>query len=261
MSKLKRLTILVLLFFVLSTSTTFAASYNHSSPSPRPSPIPSALLRTGEGEGVFNPPSNLPVLDEGYQEPALGTVPLPPSNKLAYPFPEGLAQVTVHSPAEVSPNEPFTIRVTFKTSKPPDWSALMVLMQLYLPGGTNLPTEWRQKCLSPWAPEDNVELAGTIEVLPSLDWIYQNWDTWYGVGIVPHREGYLIIASAQAWSHGHYFVARNGDRVTWEFSPISFDAVGTYTFVLSPMTYYWDATRRFVIGAEPISFTVNVVES
>ena len=215
------------------------------------------LLSTTAGAvEQVNHSSALPfeLVDE-YNTPLYGTIPLPPEKELAYPPPNGLSTITVDYPSEVEVGEQFYIGITYQTNANP-YSAFVLYTQLYIPSGSNLPTNWRQISISPWAPEDNRDVSGTVETLPSIDWVTQNWSNWYGVGVAPYNSGNLLIACSQGWAMGHYFMAIYGDHVTVIFGPFSFSAAGTYTFELMPTGWYFDA-QGITGDLEPISFEVT----
>ena len=194
-------------------------------------------------------------LEDKFFAPKLGTVPLPATKEMAYPYPAGFARLQAAFPDNVDEGEEFSISVTYTTSNMP-FSALMLFHQMSIPPNTELPTHWRQQNISPWAPQDNTDTSGPIASLPSIQWVEQNWDNWYGIGIAPFETESLLMHSSQGWSHGHYFFAFDGDRVTITYGPFSFDEEGIYKFIIAPKGYYLES-HLITTQLEPVSFIIK----
>lgn len=262
MSKNFRRLLGILLAITLASSsipTVLASSDNHSNPP----------------EGI-----QIPKEPDTYEPPQLGTIPLPESKVIHFPYNYGPTTVTVNFPDEVKVNEPFTISAAFKTEPPPggnttgwpEWNYIFFLMQLYMPDGVTSPGEWTEESICPWWPPFSRTSSGTIEPLPSVDWIRGNWYSWYGVGVAPYQEGNLIVASEQHWPMGHYVWAWDGDTITWTFTPFRISQPGEYTFELIPFGahywgdpskgsgWYWDAVNGFG-NLDSISFKIKAVEA
>lgn len=266
MHQITRLTLAAIAAAALALSSAniaLAGSYNHSGPS--------AATQSLAEPDTFAPPT-------------LGTIPLPESKVVRFPYdpanPEsGVSTVVVNFPDEVRTGEPFSISATFLTQPPPgpdpswdiDWNWIMLLMQLYMPAGVDPPTEWIEDSVSPWAPEDDVNSNGQISQPPSIDWLKANWWSWDDVAVAPFLDGRLIVASEQNWGGmGHYVWAWDGDAVTWTFSSFTITEPGDYVFELVPegivgtghtsvgSGWYWDVNNG-LHHFEPISFTVHAV--
>ncbi len=196
--------------------------------------------------------------EDKFIEPELGTVPLPDSKEMAYPFPDGVARLTIDYPNEVQVGEEFNITVSYQTNNDP-YCSLFLFHQMYVPSGANLPTTWRQVNFSPWDPGWNTDKTGAIETLPSVDWVDINWDSWFGVGIAPMGSGSFLMHSTQEAYHGHYFWGLDGDTITITHGPFSFDNEGEYQFEIAPEGWYWEeGGANFTDDLEPVSFEVNV---
>lgn len=195
--------------------------------------------------------------EDKFIEPEVGTVPLPESKEMAYPYPNGVAKLIIDYPNEVQVNEEFNISVTYQTYNDP-YCSLFLFHQMYIPSGANLPTTWRQINFSPWDPGWNKDITGAIESLPSVDWVDENWGDWFGVGIAPMESGNLLMHSTQDTFHGHYFWALNGDIVTMTSGPFSFDNEGEYQFEILPIGWYWEEDWNLTADLEPVSFDVEV---